>query len=146
MALYEMRKFVAPEFIFGVDARKRVGAYLRNMMARKVFVVCDEGVAHAGWLAELLAQLDEVGVGSAVFLGVTPNPKDYEVMEGVAAYTAESCDVIVAIGGGSVIDCAKAIGVAFANQCDVSSFEGIDKVEIPGPPCHMYPNYCRHFG
>ena len=36
MALYEMRKFVAPEFIFGVGARKRVAYYARNMMAKKV--------------------------------------------------------------------------------------------------------------
>ena len=38
MALYEMRKFVAPEFIFGVGARKRVAFYARNMMARRVFL------------------------------------------------------------------------------------------------------------
>ena len=41
MALYEMRKFVAPEFIFGVGSRRRVGFYAKNMMARRVLVVTD---------------------------------------------------------------------------------------------------------
>jgi alcohol dehydrogenase class IV len=52
MALYEMRKFVAPEFIFGVNARHRVGFYARNMMARRVFVVTDPGVIAAGWVVK----------------------------------------------------------------------------------------------
>ena len=39
MSLYEMRKFVAPEFIFGVGSRRRVGYYARNMMARRVMIV-----------------------------------------------------------------------------------------------------------
>ena len=41
MALYEMRKFVAPEFIFGVGSRRRVGFYAKNMMARRVLIVSD---------------------------------------------------------------------------------------------------------
>ena len=50
MALYEMRKFVAPEFIFGVGSRRRVGFYAKNMMARRVLIVSDAGVIAAGWL------------------------------------------------------------------------------------------------
>ena len=67
MALYEMRKFVAPEFIFGVGARHRVGFYARNMMARRVMVVSDPGVIAAGWLGGVLADLAEVGIEAAVF-------------------------------------------------------------------------------
>jgi alcohol dehydrogenase len=51
MSLYEMRKFVAPEFIFGVGSRRRVGYYARNMMARRVMIVSDAGVESAGWLS-----------------------------------------------------------------------------------------------
>ena len=53
MALYPMRKFVAPEFIFGVGARHRVGFYARNMRARKVLIVSDDGVIAAGWLKDI---------------------------------------------------------------------------------------------
>ena len=139
MALYEMRKFVAPEFIFGVGARHRVGFYARNMMARRVMVVSDPGVIAAGWLGGVLADLAEVGIEAAVFNELTPNPKVHEVMAGAAFYARERCDVIVALGGGSVIDCAKAIGIVHANGCSVLAFEGADQVEVPGPPLICIP-------
>ncbi|SDI63943.1 alcohol dehydrogenase-like regulatory protein ErcA [Propionivibrio dicarboxylicus] len=139
MALYEMRKFVAPEFIFGVGARHRVGFYARNMMARRVLVVCDAGVIAAGWLRELEEDLAAAGIESVVFQGLSPNPKDFEVMAGAALYAREHCDVIVALGGGSVIDCAKAIGVVHTNGCSVLQFEGVDQIEVPGPPLICIP-------
>ena len=60
-------------------------------------------------------------------------------MAGAELYAREQCDVIVALGGGSVMDCAKAIGIVFANQCEVTAFEGADQVEIPGPPLICIP-------
>jgi len=139
MALYEMRKFVAPEFIFGVGARHRVGFYARNMMARRVLVVCDAGVIAAGWLRELEEDLAAAGIESVVFRDLSPNPKDFEVMAGAALYAREHCDVIIALGGGSVIDCAKAIGVVHTNGCSVLAFEGVDQIEMPGPPLICIP-------
>jgi len=139
MALYEMRKFVAPEFIFGVGARHRVGYYARNYGARRVLVVSDPGVAQAGWLKEVLADLAEAGIETVVFDKILPNPRDFEVMEGARVYDEEHCDVIVAVGGGSVIDCAKAIGIVSTNKIDVRLFEGVDQVLNPGPPLICIP-------
>ncbi len=139
MALYEMRKFVAPEFIFGVGSRRRVGFYAKNMMARRVLIVSDAGVIAAGWLKDVQDDLAEFGIESVVFKDLTPNPKDYEVMAGADLYARERCDVIVALGGGSVIDCAKAIGVVHTNQFVVRLFEGIDRIELPGPPLLCIP-------
>ncbi len=139
MALYEMRKFVAPEFIFGVGSRRRVGFYAKNMMARRVMIVTDAGVIAAGWLKDVQADLSEFGIESVVFKDLTPNPKDYEVMAGAELYARERCDVIVALGGGSVIDCAKAIGVVHTNEIDVRQFEGVDQIELPGPPLICIP-------
>lgn len=139
MALYEMRKFVAPEFIFGVGARKRVAFYARNMMARRVFLVSDPGVIAAGWTQDVRDSLTEAGIESVLFKDVSPNPKDHEVMAGAALFAREHCDVIVAVGGGSAIDCAKAIGIVHANGCDIGAMEGADQVEMPGPPLICIP-------
>ncbi len=139
MALYEMRKFVAPEFIFGVGARHRVGIYARNMAARKVLIVSDSGVINAGWVKDAIADLNEFGIDAVVFSGLTSNPKDEEVMAGACFYRSHECDVIIAIGGGSVIDCAKAIGIVHTNEKHILDFEGIDKVDIPGPPLICIP-------
>lgn len=139
MALYEMRKFVAPEFIFGVNERHRVGFYARNMMARRVFVVTDPGVIAAGWVRDVIADLTEVGIESVIFQELTSNPKDHEVMAGAEMYARERCDVIVAVGGGSVIDCAKAIGIVHTNGGHILDFEGADQIDIPGPPLICIP-------
>ena len=139
MALYEMHKFVAPEFIFGVGSRRRVGFYARNMMARRVLIVSDAGVDKAGWLADLRSDLDEAGISSVAFTALTPNPKDHEVMAGAQLYARELCDVIIALGGGSAIDCAKGIGIVHTNGRDIGEFEGIDRVEVPGPPLLCLP-------
>lgn len=139
VALYEMRKFVAPEFIFGVGARKRVSYYARRFGARRVLLVTDPDVIAAGWLKDVQDELTKSGVASVVFSTLTPNPKDHEVMAGAALYAREHCDVIVAVGGGSVMDCAKAIGIVHTNGCSVLSFEGVDCVDVPAPPLICIP-------
>ncbi len=139
MALYEMRKFVAPEFIFGVGARRRAAYYARHLMARRVLLVSVPGVIAAGWLRDVQADLDRAGIEWVVFQALSPNPKDFEVMAGAALYAAERCDVIIAIGGGSAIDCAKAIGIVHANGRSITAFEGVDRVEVPGPPLICIP-------
>lgn len=139
MARYEMRKFVAPEFIFGIGARHRATYYAQNMQARRAFVVSDPGVIAAGWLAELTDDLNESGIEAVVFDAVTPNPKDHEVMAGARRYRDEGCDVIVAIGGGSVIDCAKGVGIVSANGGHILDYEGVDRIPRPGPPLICIP-------
>ncbi len=139
MPLYEMRKFVVPEFIFGVGSRHRVGYYARNLQARKVLIVSDPGVMAAGWAGEAQRDLADVGIESVLFHALTPNPKNHEVMAGAEHYQREQCDVIVAVGGGSVMDCAKGIGIVHSNQREILSFEGVDQVGVPGPPLICIP-------
>jgi len=139
MARYEMRKFVAPEFIFGIGARHRAAFYAQNMLARRVLVVTDPGVTAAGWPEQLLDSLDETGIAATVFDAITPNPKDHEVMAGAQRYRDAGCDVIIAIGGGSVIDCAKGIGIVSANGGHILDYEGVDRIPRPGPPLICIP-------
>lgn len=139
MPLYEMRKFVAPEFIFGAGSRRRAAFYARNMMARRVLIVSDEGVMAAGWLDRIVADLADADIESVIFRQLTPNPKDHEVMAGAEVYAREHCDVLIAIGGGSAIDCAKGIGIVHSNRTGILSFEGVDQVDQPGPPLICLP-------
>ncbi|WP_425338378.1 iron-containing alcohol dehydrogenase [Thiorhodococcus minor] len=139
MPLYEMRKFVAPELIFGAGSRHRAGYYALNLQARRLLIVSDPGVIQAGWLDDLMPTLEEAGLETRVFSGVTPNPRDHEIMAGVALYRHEGCDVILAIGGGSVIDCAKGIGVVVGNGGQVLDYAGVDRISLPGPPLICIP-------
>jgi alcohol dehydrogenase class IV len=138
-AARELRKFVAPEFVFGGGARRLVGRYARNLEARKVLVVTDPGLIEAGWAGEVTDSLEAEGLPYTVFSGLTPNPRAEEVMEGAELYAAEGCNMIAAVGGGSPMDCAKAIGIVNTNGMHVLEFEGVDRVPVPGPPLICVP-------
>jgi alcohol dehydrogenase len=135
----EMRKFVIPEFVFGDGALNLVGRYVKNFASKKVLLVSDPGVVEAGWAEKIEGKLQKSRVQYAFFKDITPNPKDNEVMLGAQLYKEEGCDVIIAIGGGSPMDCAKAIGVVCTNNRNVLDFEGVDEVPLPGPPLICIP-------
>lgn len=134
-----LRKFVAPEIVFGRGARSLAGRYARNLGGTKVLVVTDDGVAEAGWLAPLLENLDDEGLGWAVYRDIQPNPTDSMVMRGVQVYEGERCDLILTLGGGSPMDCAKAIGTVHANGGNVLDYVGVDKIPVPCPPVICIP-------
>ncbi len=136
---FELRKFVAPEFVFGVGARSLAGRYAKNLGGRKILVVSDPGVVAAGWTRDVIDSLVEAGLPFALFTGVSPNPKVDEIMTGVALYHAERCNVLVAVGGGSSIDCAKGIGIVASNDRHILLFEGVDMVRLPMPPLICVP-------
>ncbi len=138
-AMLELRKFTAPEIVFGVKARGLAGRFAKNLRVRKALVVTDPGVAANGWTAEVAESLAGAGVKTSVFDRVSPNPRDSEVMSGAEAYRDAGCDAIVAVGGGSPMDCAKGIGFVVANDRHILEFEGVDQVEKPTPPLICIP-------
>lgn len=135
----ELRKFVAPEFIMGAGARKLAARYMHNFATTKAMIVTDPGIIKAGWVADVIASLEAESLGHVLFDKVSPNPRNSEVMDGAQTFNDKNCDVIIAIGGGSPMDCAKAIGIAVTNGIHVDSFEGVDQVDIPGPPLICIP-------
>jgi alcohol dehydrogenase class IV len=137
--LNELRKFVAPEFIFGLDARKLAGRYAHKLGGQRVLLISDPGVARAGWTGEIFGQLEAEGLQVTQFLGVSPNPRDTEVMEGARLFQEAACDLIVAVGGGSVMDCAKGVGIVAANGGSILAFEGVDRVPAPMAPLICIP-------
>jgi len=135
----ELRKFVAPEYVFGVGARSLAGRYARNLGARKVLVVSDPGVVAAGWTGDVTDSLAAEGLPFVLFTDVSPNPRAAQVMAGAELYRAEKCNAIVAVGGGSPMDCAKGIGIVSSNQKHILLFKGVDQVKFPMPPLICVP-------
>ncbi len=137
--LLKLRKFIAPEIVYGPGALQLAGRHALNFGASKVLIVTDPGVQEAGWAANVEASLRAESIPYALFNGVTSNPKDYEVMAGAQYYRRQGCDLILAVGGGSPMDCAKGIGVVVGNDRHITSFEGVDEVPLPGPPLIFIP-------
>jgi alcohol dehydrogenase class IV len=132
-------KFLVPDVIFGVGVLSQVGQVVQRHGGVRVFVVSDQEVADAGWTGEALRYLEDAGVSCELWMGVTPNPKDVEVESGGQAYLASGCDVLVAVGGGSCIDAAKAIAVLAGGGGRITDYAGVGKVTGPLPPTVMVP-------
>ena len=101
--LLELRKFVAPEYVFGVDARFLAGSYCKRLGAERVFVATDAGMRKTPWLQELENSLQEEEIDYIVFDDISQNPRDFQVMAGAQVYKEKQCNLILAIGGGSVM-------------------------------------------
>ena len=135
----ELRKFVAPEFVFGVDARFLAGNFCKQLGGRKILLVTDAGLVKTPWVGEAEESIRAANMEYVVYSSISPNPRDFEVMHGVDVYRNNKCNCILALGGGSVIDCAKGIGIASTNNQHISDFEGVDRITHPMPPLVCIP-------
>jgi 1,3-propanediol dehydrogenase len=133
-------KFVAPEIIFGRGSLSQLGESVLRIGASKVFLVSDAGVIKAGWVDQAVHYLHAAGLETEIFSALTSNPKDCEVMAGVRRYQASGCDGIVAVGGGSPTDVAKAIAILATNGGVLQDYEGINKISRPLPPMVIAPS------
>ena len=137
--MHELRKFLAPEFLFGRGAINLVSQFVDNLGSENPFIVTDAGLLKTKWPDMIFSQLKKEHIDYSVFSAVSPNPRSEEVMSGVKLFNESGCDSIIALGGGSVIDCAKGIVISSVNGENVLSFEGVDKVSSPGPPLICIP-------
>jgi alcohol dehydrogenase len=139
LATLEMRKFVAPEFVIGNNSRLLAGRYAKNLSATNVLVVTGPNVIKAGWVRDVTESFDAEDIRYTLYSDVTPNPRESEVMNGAELYRESGCNAIVAVGGGSPIDCAKGIGIVVSNNKHILTFEGVDTIPIPPPPLICIP-------
>jgi len=111
----------------GTGAIAEIGRELSARGHRRAFVCSDPDLVKFGVTKKVLDVLDKAGIGYDVYSNIKPNPTIENVQTGVAAYSASGADSIVAIGGGSSMDTAKAIGVIAENPefADVRSLEGV---------------------
>ncbi|WP_330342375.1 iron-containing alcohol dehydrogenase [Streptomyces sp. NBC_00557] len=135
-----LAKFHVPEVVFGPGSLTELGHCALRLGGRRPFLVTDAGLMEAGWVDEAVSHLRRAGLRPVVWCDVTPNPKDHEVQAGFQRYAASGCDVIVGIGGGSVIDAAKGVAILSSNGGHILDYEGVDQVVQPIPPTVMVPS------
>ncbi|HEV3391239.1 MAG TPA: iron-containing alcohol dehydrogenase [Solirubrobacteraceae bacterium] len=132
-------KFVIPEVIFGVGTLTEVGGAVRRVGGRRPMLVSDPGVLAAGWVERAAPYLADVRIEWRLWHDLTPNPKEVEVQSAFESYLESGCDALLAIGGGSCIDLAKAVAILSGNGGQILDYEGIDRATSPIPPMVMVP-------
>ena len=132
-------KFVTPEVIFGIGTLAEVGGAVRRVGGLRPMLVSDPGVLAAGWVERAVPYLADVRVQWRLWHDLTPNPKDFEVQAAFESYLESGCDALLAVGGGSCIDLAKAVAILSGNGGQILDYEGIDRATSPIPPMVMVP-------
>ena len=132
-----MNKFVLNETSYhGAGAINAIPDEIKARGFKKVFVASDPDLIKFGITTKVTDLLDKADIPYTIFSDIKPNPTIENVQNGVAAYKAAEADCIVAIGGGSSMDTAKAIGIIITNPEfeDVRSLEGVAPTKNPCAP------------
>ena len=126
--------FIPTVNLMGPGAVSEVGKQAKIIGGTKALVVAGKVVVKTGIAEKVIKLLNEAGIKTVLYDGYRPNPTVKNVHDGVDLYKREQCDIIVAVGGGSPIDCAKGIGLVATNGGSIKDYEGLDKSEKPMPP------------
>jgi alcohol dehydrogenase len=133
-------KYDDPELLSGPASLKLMAGRLDEKGIKKPLIVTDKGVIGAGLLDKLTDSLKTNGISFAVFEDVQPNPIIENIENGTQSFNKEKCDSVIALGGGSPMDCAKIIAARAGNpQSTVDQMRGFFKIKNKLPPIFAIP-------
>lgn len=119
-----MSHFVIPNHtVVGTNVLGEAAPLLKKM-GNKAFIVTGRHVAVSDMMKQLTALLDENGIGCVIFDGITGEPTDTMIENGVEMLKSSGCDFIIGIGGGSPLDSAKAIAAMVVNEGSIADYNG----------------------
>lgn len=135
-------RFVLNETSYhGAGAVKEITTEIKNRGFKKAFVASDPDLVKFGITAKVTDLLDAENIAYVLYSNIQPNPTIENVQSGVKAFKEANADCIIAIGGGSSMDTAKAIGIIITNPEfeDVRSLEGVAPTKNPCTPILAVP-------
>ncbi len=113
---------------YGVDSLGKLVEFVEELGARKVLIVTDRGIEATGILSAISDQLKHASLAFEFFSDVESNPKDHNVHAGAKIAQRMQAECLVAVGGGSPIDCAKSIAVLATHKGKIRDYEGRGKI------------------
>lgn len=139
MGSFIMKPQPKPLVFLGPGSSAQLSQAIGRFGMRKILVVTDKPLRELGVLDATLSALENAGVETAIFDGVTPDPTEQVVDQGIDFYQQQRCDSVLAFGGGSSIDAAKVIALAAANNCKAAACIGLKKCKLPAVPFYAVP-------
>lgn len=119
---------------FGKGAVRLLGPELKKTGIGRALLITDRFLYKSGLADKVASVLSDDGIEYAVYYDVRPNPTVATVNECISAARAINAGVLIALGGGSAIDTAKAVSIVMANGGRVEQYEGVNKSQRPGLP------------
>jgi alcohol dehydrogenase class IV len=136
MQVYQFK--TTPLIVNGLGAAKEAGAFAKGL-GKKALIVTDRHLVEIGLLRDIEKSLETAGISLEIFDKVFTEPILEYTEEGLKMYQKVKADFLIAVGGGSPIDTAKAISALAMNPGKMSDFEGANKIPRPGAPVMAIP-------
>lgn len=135
-----MHTFFCPTRIrMGSGVHKRVGEEIKGLGAKSVLLLVDGALRASPVFDGICASLREHGVSWNVFSEIEPDPSDITVEKALEACRGQKAEALIALGGGSTIDVAKAVGILRTNGGTIQEYEGLRKFSVPRLPLVAIP-------
>lgn len=125
--------------VFGPGSLSQLGEIAKQLGIRRVLLVTDPGIERAGHARRATNLLENADVEVTLFDDVQPNPTTDDVERGLTVARTKKIDSIIAIGGGSAMDCAKGINFLLTNGGQMSDYWGVGKAKLPMLPLIAIP-------
>ena len=140
-----MARFILNETsYFGIGARTELATEMKARKYKKALLVSDKVLAECGVLSKVKKVLDDNSIVYSEFLDTKQNPTIKNCHDGIDAFKSSGADCIITVGGGSVIDVAKAIGIVINNPefHDIKALEGVAPTHTKSVPIIALPTTC----
>ena len=130
---------VPPVLVFGSGAAAQVGEECRRLGVKRGLIITDEMLLKLGVVDTIKQALKKAEIQFAIYAGIFTEPTVEFVQEGLKSYEENGCDFLLAVGGGSAIDTAKAISIMVTNKGAIEDYQGANKVKEKGAPLIAIP-------
>jgi alcohol dehydrogenase class IV len=130
---------VPPTIQFGPGASRETGPEARRLGARRALIVTDRILTELGTIDPVVASLRAADITPVMYAEINTEPTLAHVENGLELLKSEQCDIVVACGGGSPIDTAKAISIMATNPGGIEDYMGLGKIKNPGLPVIAVP-------
>ena len=135
-----VRTFLMPaKILIGSGASEQVGEEAKKLGLKKSLIVTDKIMVRLNALAGIQRSLEKNGIGYTIFDGAAVEPTLEIVQAGLKSYRENQCDFLLAVGGGSPIDAAKAVSIMLTNPGSIENYMGAGKVPYAGVPLIAIP-------
>ena len=135
--------FLPPRIEFGEGAIANLANHVKTFGGKKPLIVSDAGISKVGILSQAVAPLEDANLPYVTYVDIEPNPTDVSITQGVEVYQKEKCDGVIAVGGGSVMDAAKAIRLLTTHAPPLEPYyvdsDGANKIRDDMPPLICVP-------
>lgn len=139
MLLDQSSFFCPTRIVMGAGSTGQLRSILDGFAATRVFLAVDQALLESPFLADVLATLRAVGAVFEIFSEIEPDPHDTSVEQALALCGRLKAELILAVGGGSTIDVAKAVAIVSTNGGRIHDYEGIEKFSTAPLPLIAVP-------